>query len=230
MGGIDATTAGSWFDWTDAEWRLWRRWVFANGAGEVVGLGMVGLVGVALATATRLEADGFGSVAVAATLVTLGTFEGAVVGYAQWRAMQRAFPAIGTHRWVGATAVGAFVAWTVGMLPSTIGDGGAPVGPTNEPSLGVVLLLAAGLGIVAGVLLSGVQWLVLREHAIAAWRWLPANAVAWVVGMPVIFLGVSLVPDGPIGAVAVVVVLATAGVAGLVVGAIHGVALVELAH
>ena len=230
MSRIHGTTAGGWFDWTDAERRLWRRWLLANGAGEVVGLGLVGVVGVALATATGLEADGIGSAEVAASLVALGTLEGGIVGYAQWRAMRGAFPAIGAHRWAGATAAGAFVAWTVGMLPSTLGDGGAPVGPTSEPSLGVVLILAAGLGIVAGVLLSGAQWYVLREHAVAAWRWMPANAVAWVVGMPVIFLGVSLVPDGPIGVVAVVVVLATAGVAGLVVGAIHGVALVKLAQ
>lgn len=221
-------TVANWLHWSDDERRLWRRWTIANGVGEVVGLGLVGVVGVVLAAG--LADGGIGPIALAALLVGLGTVEGAVVGYAQWRAMRGAFRSLDARSWVGATAAGAFVAWTVGVAPSTLGAVGTPSGGPAEPPLPVVLGLASLLGIVAGVLLSGAQWLVLRRHATTAWWWLPANAVAWAVGMPVVFAGASAIPAGPPDAASVLVVLATAGAAGLVVGAIHGVVLVRLAR
>ena len=59
-----------------------------------------------------------------------------------------------------------------------------------EPPLALVLLLAADLGSVAGPLLPAFQWLSLRKVLPCnAWRWLPANALAWALGMPVIFPG-----------------------------------------
>lgn len=222
-------TTSAWFDWTVGERRLWRRWTLANGVGEVVGLGVTGLAGVVLAAAVGVDEGPGGSLLVAAVLIGLGTVEGGIVGYAQWRAMRGAFPGIDARGWTAVTATGAFAAWTLGVLPGTLGSAGTPAGPPVEPSAALVLLLAALLGATAGLVLSGAQWLHLRDHATAAWRWLPANAAAWAVGMPVVFAGASLVPAGPPGVVAAVVVLGTAGAAGLVVGAIHGVALVWLA-
>jgi len=81
---------------------------------------------------------------------------------------------------------------------------------------------AAALGAITGPLLGVAQWSVLKRHVPRAHRWLWANAAAWAVGMPVIFLGMDYVPwtRGPLGVT--LAVYAVCGVAGLVVGAIHG--------
>jgi hypothetical protein len=78
------------------------------------------------------------------------------------------------------------------------------------------------LGLVAGPILGSSQALVLRRHTGRAGRWLWANAMAWAVGMPVIFLGMDLVPWSRGGAAVGVAIYAVCGVAGMLVGAIHG--------
>jgi CBS-domain-containing membrane protein len=91
------------------------------------------------------------------------------------------------------------------------------------------LLLAAALGVVAGPLLAAFQWLSLRKVLPGkAAYWLPANAAAWAVGMPIIFLGMqaSEFTSGPApiaGAIALALLLA-----GGAVGAIHGLVLLWL--
>jgi hypothetical protein len=71
---------------------------------------------------------------------------------------------------------------------------------------------------------------VLRRVAPRSWIWLPANAVAWAAGMPIIFAAID--QAGKAGAVggAVAVVVVSLAVTGAVVGAIHGLAVVALAR
>jgi hypothetical protein len=84
------------------------------------------------------------------------------------------------------------------------------------------------LGLVAGPV-GFAQWLVLRRHRPGAWRWLGANAAAWAAGMPLIFLGMDLLPweRGGLGVAAGIYSVCAA--AGLVVGAIHGRVLLRVA-
>jgi hypothetical protein len=84
------------------------------------------------------------------------------------------------------------------------------------------------LGFVAGPILGLAQWTVLRRFVARAGRWLFANAIAWAVGMPVIFAGMDLVPWEGNLAVFMLTVYAVCGAAGIVVGAIHGRLLVQL--
>jgi len=95
--------------------------------------------------------------------------------------------------------------------------------PSAESAQWVVLILAVGLGIVGGAVLSFAQWLVLRKKVAHASLWMPANMLAWMVGMPIIFWGIDVVQKlSGMGWV----ILFMAGillVTGLVVGAIHGV-------
>jgi hypothetical protein len=203
--------------------RFWQRWVVANALGELIGLGTVAAIGFLVfqhadeATTTG-EALAFGAV-----FALLGAFEGLVIGLAQWHVLRSILPFV--RGWVFATIVGAFVAWVIGMIPSAVfslmsqGDTGAQV----EPPLALVLFLAAGLGAVAGPLLAAFQWLSLRKVLSArAWLWLPANALAWTFGMPIIFLGAqSNEVTSSVIVVAALVALAIL-VAGAVVGAVHG--------
>jgi hypothetical protein len=60
------------------------------------------------------------------------------------------------------------------------------------------LLAPGALMLVVAFLASiGVpQWLVLRRHLPNAVWWIPANAIAWLVGVAVHFMVLALFPDG----------------------------------
>jgi hypothetical protein len=212
-------------------WSLWSRWVLANALGETVGLGATALVGVGLVLSLG-EASGLAVLALAAGMVLAGTLiEGVSVGTAQWLVLRRPLPALGWRAWTLATAAGAFVAWTLGMVPSTALSLGAESGgpPAAGPSPAVVYALAALMGLVLGPVLGVPQWFVLRRHLRRAFVWVPANALAWAPAMVVVFVGVEVVVSGGgFGTGAFVAGALTLAAAGAVVGAIHGLALLWL--
>ena len=74
--------------------RLWRRWVLANALGELVGLGTAAVAGVALVQLFEASLNSLASLAGAGVMILLGTFEGVVVGLAQWLVLRRPFPAL----------------------------------------------------------------------------------------------------------------------------------------
>ena len=209
--------------------KFWWQWIAANSLAELLGLGTVAVLGF-LAITQFGEPHGLvQSLSYAVLFVLLGSFEGLVVGLAQARILRQRLPDL--RGWVRATVIGAVVAWALGMAPSTI----MSINPTAATELAppfsesLVLLLAAGLGLIAGPLLAFFQWLCLHRYVPhrAAW-WLPANAVAWMLGMPIIFLGAHL---GSLGVNPIFIALGTGMSllgAGAVVGALHGRVLVWL--
>lgn len=149
---------------------LWLRWVLANLAGELAGLGLAGVVGLAVGVAVERLAGSLAPLATAALMVAGGTFEGFTVGLAQWLVIRCPLPLLLRRRWVVATVAGAFIAWVLGALPSTLMSMGGEGGTTAEPSPAVVYSLAVGLGAVAGAILGGPQSMALRRHvARAGW-------------------------------------------------------------
>lgn len=210
--------------------RLWLRWVAANALGEVLGLGFLGLVVGLLASHPSIRLPGW--VGLLGVLL-LGTLEGVLVGTSQWLAMRRALPRLRAPAWIRATAAGALLAWVLGMLPSTIMDltasSSAPQTPPPEISDAVRMLLALGLGAVAGPILAGVQWRVLRQHLPHAGWWIPANSLAWLLGMPLVFVAVGAVASqGRLTLRGAVFGLLLIAAAGAVVGMVHGLVLVQL--
>ncbi|MDH3496443.1 MAG: hypothetical protein OER21_06750 [Gemmatimonadota bacterium] len=207
---------------------LWWRWLAANAVAEAVGLGLVA-GGGAVAFAGTAEAGAPGlSVAMAALLVALGAMEGLVVGAAQWVVLRRAL-AVRARPWIGATMAGAVAAWLLGVIPATVMSATADAGGT-PPTIGdaLQLALAAVMGAVLGVILAVPQWLVLKRWVRRAGWWIPANSVAWLVGMPVVFAAAGAVPEGARPAEVALRVLASLALAGAAVGAIHGAVLVRL--
>jgi hypothetical protein len=199
---------------------FWGLWVAANCFAELIGLGGAGAASFA-AIVTWGEPDTvLLAAAFAALAIGLGAFEGAMVGWAQARVLRRRLP--GLRGWVGATVLGAVIAWTLGMLPSTIVSlTSAATAPPPVMSDWAQLALAVPLGLVAGVILAIPQWRVLRRYVKRAGLWLLANTLAWAVGMPLVFVAAGVRPEGSPLTVALLVLgsLATAGAA---VGAIHG--------
>ncbi len=216
---------------------LWLRWVAANALGETFGLGGTFAVG-ALALSRLGSQPGVMIVLVSFLIAVLsGAIEATIVGLAQWWAMHPWFPAITRRAWWSATLVGALLAYVLGYLPSTImnlGEQTAQAQPAAsaavaEPAQWIVMLLAAGMGVVAGAMLSFAQWLALRKKVAHAGKWIPANMLAWMAGMPVIFWGIDAAQKGQHVWQAVLLMVGVLCLAGTVVGGIHGLFLVNLA-
>ena len=212
--------------------RFYLAWIVANAVSEAVGLGTTFAIGFTLAPIIE-RLSGVASTLLAVLLaVVLGTLlEGVVVGAAQESVLRPFLSRLRRGSWVVATAVGAALAWALGMIPSTVMaltfSGSAP-GAVTEPPMAVKIVLAAGLGLIAGPVLGMAQWTVLRRYVDRAGRWLWANALAWAVGMPLIFLGMDVVPWNGHPWALMVVVYAVCGTTGVAVGAIHGRVLIQL--
>lgn len=211
-------------------WGIWRQWLFANSIGELVGLGLSAMVGVGIVALLSWWLGTVSPLLIAVIVVAAGVIEGVIVGVAQWLVLQHLLPHLPLTKWVKATAAGAFIAWALGMVPSTLIDMGSVAGTSEMMTIppGVEYLLAAGMGAVLGPILGVVQWWVLREYVHQAWWWIAAQSLAWAAGMTTIFLVVGVLPmDGGMAWIALAFALAGL-VAGGVVGAIHGLVLIRL--
>jgi hypothetical protein len=87
-----------------------------------------------------------------------------------------------------------------------------------------IAFLIAALGTILGI----PQWRVLRRYVSGTSLWVWANAAAWAVGMPVVFLGAGAAPVGSSALSVASTVIITIAAAGASVGAIHGMALLWL--
>ncbi|MCU1568889.1 MAG: hypothetical protein JWQ56_3826 [Pseudarthrobacter sp.] len=144
-----------------------HRWVIAVTAGEAVGFMIPAAVGGVLAVAATP------SFLVYPSMIVAGACEGALLGLGQ--SIGFGSSVVRRSSWVAATAAGAAVAWSIGMLPSTIIDFD-PGSPSVVPWIlaGAVLLLVS---------IPALQWLVLRRVIRPAFWWIPVNAGVWAVGI-----------------------------------------------
>lgn len=214
---------------------IYLRWIGANAIAEFVGLGSSLALGAGLFVASDGASLGLAIAYAIAIAALSAVVEGTMVGGLQWRVLRGVLPGLKPKRYIAATAIGAFIAWVLGMLPSTImsalaepaaaADASAA---TFDPSLGLQMLLAVGMGLVLGPFLGIPQWRVLREHLPNAGWWIPANMTAWALGMPMVFLGTSFIAEDSSTLQIAVAVLAGVLAAGIVVGAVHGLWLVWL--
>ncbi len=209
---------------------LWVRWTIANASSELLGLGAT--FGTMVFLVSSFNPQGLAGILFTFVASVLsGAIESTVVGLAQWWAMRPWFPMIRAFHWWRATLIGALVAYVLGYLPSTLVDiteSGAQA-PQPELTLWLTMLLAAGLGMVAGAVLSFAQWLELRKHVRQANLWIPANMLAWACGMPVIFLGIDMAFKTTVFLQQTALIGAALLATGAMVGAIQGKFLVVLA-
>jgi hypothetical protein len=228
MSRVEATPRPQSQNWWD--WNLWLQWVIANVAGEVLGLGLVGAVATVMVLAIGEPETTLVVLMMAGVMIAAGALEGIIVGFAQWLVLRRRLNRLSRREWVTATAIGAFVAWAIGMTPSTLMalDQSAGSSPPPEMSDAVRYALAAVMGAALGTVLGAPQWHALRRYVSGAPLWIWANAAAWAVGMPVVFIGAGAAPASSSALSVALTVIATIAAAGASVGAIHGVALLWL--
>ncbi len=211
---------------------LWRRWVGANSLGEMLGLGLTFAAGATAITSLGEQENTIAIVLAFIVAVVSGVIEATIVGLAQWWAMNPWFPMIKRDAWWRATLIGALVAYISGYMPSTFISLSEQTTPSQaapaEPAQWLTMLLAVLLGLVGGAVLSFAQWRVLRRETQGASIWMPANMLAWMVGMPIIFWGIDF--SQRLGSLWMVVIFMgiVLLITGSVVGAIHGVFLVRL--
>ncbi len=193
---------------------LRMRWTRAFVTGELVGFVPPALTGAVLVAADAPD------VVLVIGLVLAGSVEGAVLGWATGRVLVVALPGVRSRRWVAATTCAAAVAWLAGM-------GGSALIQAAGPWALVVVVP----GFVVGLLAMGVlQWWVLRNVVVGAGRWIPVTAAAWLVGVMIPVIALSIVPNGAPLALHVVVGVASAVAMGATVGLITGHTLEVLVH
>jgi deazaflavin-dependent oxidoreductase (nitroreductase family) len=154
-------------------------------------------------------------------VVLAGAGEGAVLGYAQSRVLRGVLPALDPRAWMRVTAAAGALGWAVGLMPSTFH------GAFSGFPVGVLVVLGAIGAIVLLGSIGAAQATVLRRHVDHAGRWITANALAWLAGLPVVFVAFAVAPDAPAGARAAFAVAGGLGM-GFTVAVVTGVALVRL--
>lgn len=186
------------------------RWIAGCALAEAIGMSAAAAASVGVA---RLDLS---AAAALAPIVAGGLVEGVALGWLQGRVLLGAFPRLRLGRYAGLTVLVAGLGWAGASAPAVLaGDDGSAA-----PAPWLVLLGAAGIGLVMGPVLGLAQALALRGAVRHPWRWVTANAVAWPAVMVVIFAGAGT-PGKHWPAVAVVAVGASTGaVAGLLLGTI----------
>ena len=157
---------------------------------------MVG-VGVTIASWGRLGT--FVAVALA------GSLEGALLGTVQADCLYRWAVLPTRRRWIIATSVGAAVAWSLGILPSTIG---------LHPTLRTVIMVGIG-GLLLLTSLPLPQYFVLRDHVRRPLLWIPINLAAWLLGITWTLLPSPFIDQSTATAVLIVIY----GIAGICMAA-----------
>jgi hypothetical protein len=192
-GGRPGNRAGSPYPpGTDA---FFRRWVGCTVAGEAAGFT------AAAAIASTQDLSHTPEVAI---LLAVGAVEGALLGKAQAMTMTRLqLPAAVLRLWPVTTSVAAMVAWSIGLVPSSL--------QKLSWSSGTAWVLAAVLVLVLLTSIPAAQFMLLRTALPTAGRWVRFNALAWMLGLSWTFVPPALVrPETPI--VSEIGVYAIAGV------------------
>lgn len=211
---------------------LYLRWIGANALGELLGLGATFAVGIGLFSGLADSPDLLPVLLTAVLMAASGVIEGSIVGWLQWRVLRMPLPQITRRAWVLATIYGAVIAWGLGAIPMTFASLSAPAdaGAVQEPDAGLMLLMEVLMGLAAGLVLAFFQWRVLRRAVRQAWVWLPANSLAWGLGMPLIFKAVDRAQNATSLAQAVFIFALHLLFTGALAGAVHGLALIWLIH
>ncbi|MDF0515615.1 hypothetical protein PX701_18485 [Agromyces sp. H3Y2-19a] len=133
--------------------------------GETAGFAIA--AGVAIGASTLGVSDPWRYLLV----VFAGAVEGTVLGGAQLIGMGGGRP--DAAKWLVATATGAALAWSIGMLPTVL-----PLQFVTP--IGFATAAVAALMLLASI--PTLQWAVIRRRKRAG-RWIPVNAGAWAAGV-----------------------------------------------
>lgn len=212
-----ALVTGPWQAETMNRRKFLAKWIGGSAAASLVGLGFGGFIG--------LMGLHEGSVA---TVLPSGLVFGAViagtVGLMQGTLLADRLSGLAANQWAAKTGLGAMVAWGVIAYPIrelTAVD-------AASPSWTSLVLMAAGTGLAAGVIVAFLQWFELRRHLHHAYWSVPLLGIAWGVGSIVFFAANKIVEEAGSELVAVATAAGILLLVGAIVAAIQGFGLVRL--
>ena len=189
-------------------------WIALCTLGEALGIGIVATVYAALDRGVLHWVEIW--------VLAAGAAEGVCLGAAQAVFLRKA--AFSPLAWIALTVLAAATGYGLSLVG---GAGTASSASAEEPSLPLLLILGAAMGLAMGALLGLPQWVGARKQ-IAPIPWIAANALGWAPAMAVIMLAATSVErEWPLGMVALVGAGAGAA-AGLFVGAATSFALPRL--
>jgi hypothetical protein len=202
--------------------RLWRRWIVAFTAGELIGFGGIPVLFAAagLWLTQPLEPPAR-AVVMYLLAVTGGLGEGAVLAWFQLRVLKPHLPALNRARWLRATAIAAAWAWACGMLAPTLAD---LFGISTAAQ--IAIWIPAGVAILLSI--GAAQAWALQDVVEGHRRWIGANALGWLAGLPWTFVIPALLPEDSPTALWMASLVIAGALMGLTAGAVTGGFLVRL--
>jgi hypothetical protein len=172
-----------------------ERWITVTVLGEAIGFGGAMALGRGvIALVGEPDVGPMAEILILGLSAVAGLVEGACLGLAQWLVLRRVFPRLPLRHWVLATALGAALAWVIGM------SAGSHT-PNQPPPAPVLAAIVVAGGLVVGALLGAAQALALRRHIAGVpgvsgvGPWILASAVGWMIGLMFAFVGVALTPE-----------------------------------
>ncbi|MGO4785068.1 hypothetical protein [Cryobacterium sp. W22_MBD10_FK3] len=193
--------------------RFLRNWLLWVTLGESVGFLAPALAQLAFA----------GAPVAAPALILAGAAEGAVLGWTQATVLRSRLPALSRRRWVGATAIGAALAWFIGLLPAEWADVWQrwPVSAQLVAGTVAATVLLSALGVA--------QWFELRRHLRRAVWWIVGSAVGWCAGLAVFFaVATPLWQPGQPGALVLLIGVLAGVLMALTMSLVTGLVLLRL--
>lgn len=201
---------------------LWRRWTIACAIGELIGFGGIPVLGgtFALWLTNNLEFE-TRSLFLYTVAVVGGLGEGAVLAWFQMRILGTYLERLSPSRWITATSVATSFAWACGMLA-----------PTFDDLVGLSVAMQVAIWVPASVLIlfsiGLAQAWALRGVVERPQRWIGANVLGWLAGLPWTFVLPALLPESSPALVWISTFAVAGALMGLTVGAVTGFFLVRL--
>ena len=161
---------------SSVHWGLWFSWLLAGMLGEPLAW-----IAVLFGVVPLQELLPTSLLSLSICLGLLGALlYGLVVGFAQSLALRRWLRGFSQSPWMRFTVVGG----TARCLLILVFGGMILLGDINiEPTVGIIYVLV--LGALAGMATGSMQYFALRRYTSAAFWWVPANLVAWLVAMSI---------------------------------------------
>lgn len=201
---------------------VYRQWILYCTLGELVGFGGIPVLGGAIALwLTASVSPDLRSVALYLVAIVGGFGEGAVLALFQLRVLRQIFPLLNRRRWVLATAFAASVAWMLGFLAPTLDD-------LFEISTATQLTIWIPAGVLILLSIGTAQAWVLRDVVERPQRWIAANALGWLLGLPWTFVLPAMIPDDSSTSVWIGTFVVAGILMGLTVGFVTSYMLVSL--
>jgi hypothetical protein len=169
--------------------------------------------------------------AVSAELIAIAAvFEGALIGYFQWRVLRRVFPTMSSAAWVGATMIAAAGGFVFSWLPTSFALTSALASRIGDNTISPLAMTRVFLvtGTLVGLLWGVAQSAVLRLHVHHAEAWIVASTIAWALGFPAVAFA-AFWPDRTVSFGIHILLAAGAGIVlGSLFGLLHGRLLLRL--